>query len=84
MMQQTGFKVWICDTCGCTVTREEYSFDLGDLVIAGARGQFTLVPNGLGDQKRIIDDLNNGSCPLCERWEDGNGNLIINVLEVTE
>ena len=84
MMQQTGFKRWICDTCGCTVTREEYSFELGDLVIAGARGQFTLVPHGLGDQKRIIDDLNNGSCPLCERWEDGNGNLIINVLEVTE
>jgi len=29
---------------------------------------------------RLENDLNAGDCPVCDNWEDGNGNLIINRL----
>lgn len=71
---------WKCSECGCRVKRVEWDYSLDALKISHGNGVYILVPESLRDQVRLENDLNEGQCPVCDDWEDGNGNLIINRL----
>lgn len=71
---------WKCSECGCRVKRVEWDYSLDALKIYHGDRAFLLVPEQLRDQVRLENDLNAGDCPVCDNWEDGNGNLIINRL----
>lgn len=60
-----------------TVVPVEVDYDLntfyvyrnGDAVYLG-----TVDPDGLDAQEALVKDLNEGGCPVDDRWEDGKGN----------
>lgn len=61
------------------VTVEEVAFDhdLHAFDVYNMHGAKlgTITPPTIEDMSDLIDDLNNGACPIINGWEDGNGNV---------
>lgn len=58
-----------CEACGCEMTASELD---GIITVRGARGEF-LGRIYSGDVSGDWDKIENGACPICDEWEDGNG-----------
>lgn len=60
------------------VTVEEVAFDhdLHAFEVYNKDGELLggIYPNDIDAMESIIADLDDGSCPIAEGWEDGNGN----------
>lgn len=68
-------KTWTTDCC--TIVEIAYDHDchayevyVDDQLIS------TIYPDCVEASDSIRNDLDNGACPVCERWEDGCGNTI--------
>lgn len=60
------------------ITIKEVEFD-GDLhifeVFNGEVKLGSIVPPGIDEMNDIVNDLDNGGCPITDKWEDGMGNI---------
>lgn len=67
-------KKWECKEHNIEIFETELDYDLhmfkvyrNDELIG------TIVPNSIEDMQACISGLNDGECPICDRWEDGFG-----------
>lgn len=63
-------------SCGCHVHLQEFDYDLKEFVIEKNDHTIIVTPADLDQQEEMLKDLKQGSCPCCNKWEDGNGNTI--------
>lgn len=66
---------WECARCGAVITAEDHDYDLREYRVHTARGRYvaTHTPHNLRAQAEDVARLDAGECPLCDRWEDGEG-----------
>jgi len=62
--------------CNHVTTEVAHDHDLKAFQVHTSRGRLlgTIVPNSLKAMTEIRQDIADGDCPVCGRWEDGLGN----------
>lgn len=72
------YETWNCESCGITIIEVDYDYDLHMFeVYKGDDLLGKITPATIEDLDRCRSDLDNGFCPICDGWEDGNGNLCV-------
>ncbi|MET3505563.1 hypothetical protein [Halalkalibacter oceani] len=68
-------KTW--ETALVIVNEVEFDHSLHAFEVYDKKENFLglITPATIEDMEQIIKDLDNGSCPINEMWEDGNGNV---------
>jgi hypothetical protein len=63
-------------TKNVTVKAVSIDADLHEFVCYNHDGKLlgTITPGDLDDMNNCIKELNEGGCPIADRWEDGMGN----------
>lgn len=67
---------WITEKAA--VFEVSYDYDLHSLAVYDLTGEKIgeIYPNTIEEMNAMIDQLDNGACPVEEGWEDGLGNVI--------
>lgn len=76
---------WECARCGAVITAENHDYDLREYHIRHprVRGYYPVhTPHNLRAQAEDVARLDAGECPLCDRWEDGEGGTYADCLLV--
>ena len=76
---ENTYNVWTTPS-GVTVTEIDHDYDLHALVVEYDGRTAEIVPSGIDDMNNMIAELNAGECPLANGWEDGNGNVVADLL----
>lgn len=76
---ENTYNVWNLPS-GATVTEIDHDYDLHALVVEYDGRTAEIVPSGIDDMNNMIAELNAGECPLANGWEDGNGNVVADLL----
>lgn len=72
-------KEWTCAKCRARISEIEYDYDLHALIVQnGKTGYYhgEIIPATIEQMREDHKALDNGGCPICDEWEDGNGNLV--------
>lgn len=68
------FSEWIFEN-GIRVSEENFDYSLHCFeVYSGERYLGTVYPDTIEDMHELIKELDDGSEPITDSWEDGNGN----------
>ena len=72
-------KQWKCEKCGAEIFEIEHDYDLHALRVTDKDGKIIckVYP---ADMNAMIEDhevLDKGGCPICDGWDDGNGNACV-------
>ncbi len=71
------YKTWTCSKCGVEVSEDDYDYECHCFHISKNGKPIQVVyPDSIESMNELRTQLDNGSCPVCDQWEDGCGNTI--------
>lgn len=64
---------------GATVTEIEHDDELHAFAVEYGGYEVVIVPYSIEEMCQSIRDLNAGTCPIADGWEDGNGRAVSDI-----
>lgn len=65
-----------CVKCNCHIETVDFDFDLKHIKVTNEEGSWLIQPMDIEHMESLLDEIKDGACPICDDWEDGNGNAV--------